>query len=151
MESGGFQFEQEFIESLRCIPMLVRMKLDTCGVKLKLTHWHRFSRTERRTLVTMPCDTPDTIVAYRQHLQGLVTHYTGQPAKEMEVPDHSPWLETAVPESVKHQATVHRLEISTDAWRGLTPAQRFALIKLSRPSHENRNFMPALQEFGLAD
>ncbi|MEO1637429.1 MAG: nitrate reductase associated protein, partial [Cyanobacteria bacterium J06631_9] len=25
----------------------------------------------------------------------------------------------------------------------------FALIKLSRPSHENKNFMPAVTEFGL--
>ncbi|MBE9065475.1 nitrate reductase associated protein [Leptolyngbya cf. ectocarpi LEGE 11479] len=151
MESGGFQFEQEFIESLRCIPMVVRMKLDTCGVKLKLTHWHRFSHPERQTLVTMPCEHRDAIAAYQQYLQGLVTHYTGQPAKEIDVPDHPAWLETAVPASVKHQATAHRVEISTDAWQGLTPAQRFALIKLSRPSHENRNFVPALQEFGLAD
>lgn len=151
MESGGFQFEQEFIESLRCIPMVVRMKLDTCGVKLKLTHWHQFSHTERQTLVAMPCDTPDAIAAYQQYLQRLVTRYTGQPAKEIEVPDHPPWLEPAVPESVKHQAVAHGLEISANAWQGLTPAQRFALIKLSRPSHENRNFVPALQEFGLAD
>jgi hypothetical protein len=31
----------------------------------------------------------------------------------------------------------------------LSPAQRFALIKLSRPSHENHNFLPALKEFEL--
>ncbi|NEQ62650.1 MAG: nitrate reductase associated protein, partial [Moorea sp. SIO4A1] len=31
----------------------------------------------------------------------------------------------------------------------LTPIQRFALIKLTRPSHENKNFLPALKEFQL--
>ncbi|MDA0674030.1 MAG: hypothetical protein O3C67_10055, partial [Cyanobacteria bacterium] len=34
---------------------------------------------------------------------------------------------------------------------GLIPLQRFALIKLSRPGHENRNFLPACQEFGLGN
>ena len=54
-----FKFEADFVESLRCIPMQVRMKLDTCGVKLKLTHWHQFSQQERQTLVEMPCLTDE--------------------------------------------------------------------------------------------
>ncbi|MGB0562374.1 MAG: nitrate reductase associated protein, partial [Spirulinaceae cyanobacterium] len=41
--------------------------------------------------------------------------------------------------------------ISLTQWQALRPDQRFALIKLSRPGHENRNFLPAMQEFGLAD
>ncbi|ESA33214.1 chp02664-containing protein [Leptolyngbya sp. Heron Island J] len=151
MESGGFQFEQEFIDSLRCIPMVVRLKLDTCGVKLKLNHWHQFTQTERQELVAMPCDTVSGIPAYRQHLQALVTRYTGQPAKEIDVPAEPPWLQADVPEQVQMQAATYNLKITGDAWQSLTPGQRFALIKLSRPSHENRNFMPAMQEFGLAD
>lgn len=149
MESDGFQFEQEFIDSLRCIPMVVRFKLDTCGVKLKLEHWHRFTQAERQELVSMPCDTPAAIAAYRKHLQALVAHYTGQPAKEIEVPEHPPWLASAVPAQVQQKAASHDLTVSDRAWQGLTPAQRFALIKLSRPSHENRNFIPAMTEFGL--
>ncbi|NEQ49180.1 MAG: nitrate reductase maturation protein NarM [Leptolyngbya sp. SIO3F4] len=151
MESSGFQFEQEFIGSLRCIPMLVRLKLDTCGVKLKLNHWNQFTQAERQALVAMACDTPESTLAYRQHLQNLVTHYTGQPAKEIEVPEQLPWLDPAIPEEVKQQAMVHNLQITSDAWQALMPAQRFALIKLSRPSHENRNFVPAMKEFGLAN
>ncbi len=151
MESGGFQFEQEFINSLRCIPMGVRLKLDTCGVKLKLNHWHQFTQAERKTLVTMPCDTKEHIAAYQQHLQGLVVHYTGQPAKEIEVPAQPQWLELTVPDQVQQQAADHNLTITSDSWQALTPGQRFALIKLSRPSHENRNFIPAMQEFGLMD
>ena len=150
MQSGGFQFEQEFIGSLRCIPMLVRLKLDTCGVKLKLNHWNQFTQAERQTLVTMTCDSPETAAAYQQHLQGLVTRYTGQPAKEIEVPAQPLWLEPLPPEELKQQATAHNMTITEPDWQGLSPAQRFALIKLSRPSHENRNFMPALKEFGLA-
>ena len=149
MESGGFQFEQEFIDSLRCIPMGVRLKLDTCGVKLKLKHWHQFTQAERQTLMTLACETQASILAYKNHLQSLVTHYTGQPAKEIAVAAEPPWLGAAIPEQVKQQAVDHNVNISGDAWQSLTPAQRFALIKLSRPSHENRNFIPAMKEFGL--
>lgn len=34
-----FAFESDFVDSLRCIPMVVRYKLDTCGIKLKLPEW----------------------------------------------------------------------------------------------------------------
>jgi hypothetical protein len=54
-----FQFEADFVDSLRCIPMQVRMKLDTCGIKLKLTHWHQFTQQERQALVEMPCTTAE--------------------------------------------------------------------------------------------
>ena len=35
------------------------------------------------------------------------------------------------------------------AWGELTELQRFALIKLTRDSHDNVNFVPAMREFGL--
>jgi hypothetical protein len=35
-------------------------------------------------------------------------------------------------------------------WSALTRLQRFALIKLTRDSHDNVNFAPAMSEFGLA-
>ena len=38
---------------------------------------------------------------------------------------------------------------SQAAWRGLDELQRFALIKLTRDSHDNVNFVPAMREFGL--
>jgi hypothetical protein len=41
------------------------------------------------------------------------------------------------------------VDLHTQQWSQLTPLQRFALMKLSRKGHENKNFYPALQEFGL--
>ncbi|NET53376.1 MAG: hypothetical protein F6K09_33390 [Merismopedia sp. SIO2A8] len=61
-----FQFEADFVNSLRCIPMQVRFKLDTCGIKLKLIQWHNFNQQERQALVEMPCTTPAEIQAYRE-------------------------------------------------------------------------------------
>jgi hypothetical protein len=145
-----FQFEQDFVESLRCIPMMIRLKLDTCGVKLKLVHWTQFNADERQSLLEIPCSTPDEIENYRQFLQNLITQKTGQPATEIAIASNPPWLDSeTIPESVQSKATETGLTLTQSQWRSLTPIQRFALIKLSRASHENHNFVPALQEFGL--
>ena len=145
-----FKFEDDFVQSLRCIPMQVRLKLDTCGVKLKLDHWNELSLDERQGLVDMPCESSMEANAYRIHLQELVVRYTGEPAKDLEIAANPPWLDaTAVPADVLEKAQALEIAISADQWASLTPLQRFALIKLSRPSHENRNFLPAAQEFNL--
>lgn len=145
-----FQFESDFVGSLQCIPMQVRMKLDNCGVKLKLVHWNQFDRSQRQALVDMPCQTETEVKVYGEFVQDLVKEKTGQPAKELAVDPHPPWLSTdAVPDSVQTKAKEHQVNISLKRWAELNPAQRFALIKLSRPSHENKNFMPALQEFNI--
>lgn len=145
-----FQFESDFVDSLRCIPMQVRMKLDTCGVKLKLSHWNQFSQQERQVLIDMPCTTAEESQAYRQFLQQLVVAHTGTPAGELTVDPHPAWMDaTAVPPEVQEKAQEFGVTLTLEQWVALTPAQRFALIKLSRPSHENKNFLPALKEFQL--
>jgi hypothetical protein len=145
-----FQFEADFVGTLQCIPMLVRMKLDNCGVKLKLAHWNQFSQAEREALVDLPCTTPNQCQTYRKWLQNLIIAKTGQAAKELAIESNPLWLnETNIPDSVQTKAQEHHLSLSLEQWSNLNPAQRFALIKLSRPSHENKNFIPALQEFGI--
>jgi hypothetical protein len=56
---------------------------------------------------------------------------------------------TTIPASIQEKAQEVGTALTTQQWAALTPAQRFALIKLSRPSHENKNFLPALKEFQL--
>lgn len=148
--SDFFQFEADFVESLRCIPMQVRFNLDTCGIKLKLSHWHQFSQEERQTLVALPGNTPEDIQRYRQFLQELAIARTGVPASELPIDPHPDWMDAAViPMTVREKAREFGVAIASQQWAALTPLQRFALIKLSRPSHENKNFLPALQEFNL--
>ena len=145
-----FEFEADFVESLHCIPMQVRLKLDTCGVKLKLVHWNQFNQQERQTLLSMPSTNEQESQAYREFLQNLVIEKTGKPAQELVVDSNPPWLEESIiPEKVQKKATEIEVNISLEQWANLTPLQRFALIKLSNPSHENRNFYPALKEFNL--
>ncbi len=130
--------------------MQVRMKLDTCGIKLKLSHWHQFSQQQRQILVSMTCITPEETRIYQDFLQNLIVEKTGSPAKDLPIDPHPPWMQTAtIPLEVQEKAAEFEVEITKEHWRELSNLQRFALIKLSRPSHENRNFLPALKEFNL--
>jgi hypothetical protein len=145
-----FQFEADFVDTLRCIPMQVRYKLDTCGIKLKLPHWNQFDTSERQQLVEMPCATESEIQAYRAQLQQMVQAHTGELPADLPIESY-PWLETdVIPESVQTQAQSVGCSIPLAKWADLSPLQRFALIKLSRSQHENKNFLPALREFHLA-
>ncbi|MBE9222202.1 nitrate reductase associated protein [Cyanobacterium stanieri LEGE 03274] len=145
-----FQFEADFVESLRCIPLVVRMKLDTCGVKLKLDHWHQFTLEEREILVNKPCKTSSEAMEYANFLQDLVHSKTGNYAKNLEIDSHPLWQQKDnIPPQILEKAQEFDLKLNINQWNNLSDLQRFALIKLSRPSHENRNFLPALQEFNL--
>lgn len=148
-ETMFFAFEADFVKSLRCIPMQVRYKLDTCGVKLKLQHWHQFDEGERRALVEMPCQGASEIAAYRDVLRRLVRDRTGEYPKDLPVEADPPWLADKLPETVREKARSLDVRISDRQWGSLSAIERFVLLKLSRPSHENRNFIPALQEFGI--
>lgn len=148
--SQFFQFEADFVESLRCIPMQVRFKLDTCGVKLKLHQWNQFTQTDREILVTMLCQTPEEIQSYHNFLHQLIKERTGETATDLPVDSQPEWeINNAIPNAVIEKSVNEKLTLQVEQWATLSPLQRFALIKLSRSSHENSNFMPAMREFGL--
>ncbi len=147
-----FKFEDDFVTSLRCIPMSVRYKLDTCGIKLKLAHWNQFPQDVRLQLVEQPTTTSTEIQAYRTLLYNLAEQYTDIPLKDLPIDQNPAWMdETTIPETVQQKSEEMKVNISQLQWQKLTPLQRFALIKLSRPSHENHNFLPALKEFNLIE
>jgi hypothetical protein len=145
-----FQFEADFVDSLRCIPMQVRLKLDTCGIKLKLPQWNRFSTEARASLVSLSCETDEEIKAYRDVLKQLVFQTTGEAASELSIDPEPAWNNTiAIAASVQAKAQELGIELTLPQWAALTTKQRFALIKLSRSTHENHNFLPALKEFNV--
>lgn len=150
MSENYFEFEQDFVESLRCIPMIVRYKLDNCGVKLKLSHWHQFNPSIRKDLVDKPCSTSEEIKTYRAWLHQLVIDQTDAPPKDLPVEQNPAWMdETKIPDIVQEKSQEVGIKLELEQWKNLTSLQRFVLIKLSRPSHENRNFLPAVEEFKL--
>ncbi len=142
-----FQFEADFVESLRCVPMHVRLKLDTCGVKIKLSHWHHFSYAQRQKLIDLPCDRPAEIVAYKEFLLNLISPDLGS---EMLIHVDPIWEDgDRFPPEVLKQAESSQVSVTLEQWSSLSSLQRFVLTKLSRSHHENQNFIPALIEFEI--
>ncbi|WGV28072.1 nitrate reductase associated protein [Halotia branconii] len=145
-----FKFEADFVNSLRCIPMHVRYKLDTCGIKLKLSDWNQMTQAEHETLVELPCTTEVEVKLYQEYLQQLILERTGTPASKLPIEYYPAWMNSStIPVSLQKKAQEIGVNLTLQQWQALNPLQRFALIKLSRPGHENKNFPLALAEFHL--
>jgi len=146
-----FDFEDDFVRTLRCIPMCVRFKLDRTAIKLSLRQWSRFTLADRQVLRRTPCDSPAEVEFYRQRLIGLVALRSGEVAKALLDPAPTSWKDPEAPAAVVAMAAERGAgELAGEAWRSLSDLQRYALVKLTRDKHENANFAPALVEFGIA-
>jgi hypothetical protein len=150
-DKGYFNFEGDFVEeNIRCIPMIVRFKMDAAGIKLKLSEWSKFSREERVELAIKPCNNAEEAVIYNNFLAGLIKGYTNTEATVLPVDSHPAWANlNEIPELLQQKAKEFNWEVTKEQWSGLTNLQRFALTKLYRPGHENKNFPKAMKEFGL--
>jgi hypothetical protein len=147
-----FDFEADFARDLRCIPMVVRFKLDRCSVKLSLRQWARIGATQRFALADRPCDTMNEVTAYRNELLRLIDACdAGEPVLLPENNLARYWSDTSTVSAriAEMIAALGLPPLTVSAWAGLSTLQRFALLKLTRPGHDNENFLPAMREFGL--
>lgn len=150
IEIRFFAFESDFVDSLRCIPMIVRYKLDTCRVKLQLSEWAKFSFAEKDQLAELPCHSEAEIGAYADVVNALVWKYTRNTPSLLRMLDPA-WTQPHVPLEVREKVQEWNCPaITAGQWMRLDLLERFALVKLSRSGHEGRNFPRALAEFGLA-
>lgn len=146
-----FQFEKDYAGALYCIPMVVRRKLDLCGVKVSLKQWNRFDLGEREQLVAQSCETPNEVDDYGRYVSSVIENRTHEPPKLLERDAGTEWNDTkSVPQRVVAYSIERDVRPPTVAqWAALTPLQRFSIFKLTRPGHSNENFEPAMREFGL--
>lgn len=146
-----FKFEEDFVEeNIRCIPMIARFKLDASGIKLKLKEWSTISEEERINFSEYPCSTIHDIDTYRRYVIKVILFRTGMVAQEMPIDQDPTWANrNKIPDSVLQKLDSLNATLTVSKWEQLTDLQRFVLVKLSRPSHENRNFPIALKEFEL--
>jgi hypothetical protein len=145
-----FQFEGDFQEAMQCLPMAVRFKLDQCGIKISLKEWSKLGDEDRRALLASPASSTDERWQYSARTRDLIQARTGEVPAALEIPANPPWNNAQeVPADVADKAREENVPLGPEKWAALTPLQRFALIKLSRPRHKNDNFVPACTEFGL--
>lgn len=130
--------------------MIVRFKLDACGIKLKLAEWSRMTVADREYLASAPCgNTDEETGVYRENLTALIAQRAGNTPTIMQITEHPAWSRlNAVPEIIRTKLR-DKASITTEQWQRLSDLQRFALVKLSSESHESKNLPRALREFGL--
>jgi hypothetical protein len=148
-----FHFEEDFMEdNLRCIPMIVRLRLDTVGIKLPLRLWSRLNTAERTLLAALSCNSVREQTKYKNVLLTFGRKYSNEPLAVLSVAANADWnRDDCIPGTVREKFIQSGREINPEQWMSLSVLQRFALVKLSRPGHESKNFGKALAEFGLSD
>ncbi|WP_336516398.1 nitrate reductase associated protein [Pollutibacter soli] len=146
-----FLFEEDFVEAgMRCIPMIVRFRMDLAGIKLKLAEWVKFSVEEKVMLALRGTNTSLEILEYRKMLESMILKHTGKPATQLEVSLNPAWKDIQqIPAILVSRAEEFGFYLSIDQWQCLTDLQRFALLKLLKEGHENKNFPRALAEFEI--
>ena len=146
-----FGFEADYARSLCCMPMIVRYRLDVCRIKLALRDWQRFCLETRARLILDHNDEPSACRGYRRTLLvAIVDEARSRPVRLTQRASEV-WAEPTLPPSVRQYADDKGFALDgSRSWRDLTVLQRYALCKLTRVGHENRNFGAALVEFGLS-
>lgn len=146
-----FEFESDFVATLRCVPMAVRFKLDRVRIKLTLRQWSKLDRKDRDELLQLPCRSESEVVGFRRRLAQMIQLRSGEALRELAAEaDDTLSVSSTVPLQVRAFAVGRNLTPPTDRqWDSLSELRRFALLKLSRENHDNVNFEPAMREFGL--
>ena len=146
-----FLFEDDSGDPRACLPMAVRFKLDTAGIKLHLEDWAQISEEERRALLAWPCASQSDVAEFAERITSLLKSRTGRAPDVFAPADRPEWLDPErLPEAVHARAAALGVTLSLAHWAGLSPLQRFALVKLSRPKYDPEKLRPALEEFGAA-
>ena len=132
--------------------MIVRFKMDNAGIKLKLAEWSKFNVFERKELALKQIETKDELELYQDFLSSLIYKYTANAPTLLEINPNPEWANlTIVPKILNEKSKEFNWIITKAQWSALTTLQRFALLKLCRPGHENKNFPKAMREFGIVN
>jgi hypothetical protein len=142
-----FAFEAEIYQSLNCLPMAARRKLDRLGLKISLEQWQRLSRGERLMICHAPATMPDECDALKLFIDEVAVARSGSPPrplsdegrKEAEPPPQPP-------PSLIANAQAAGIAVTSSQWEQLDGDERYALVKLGGSARPSHNFKAALEE-----
>src|SRR5690349_6037564 len=142
-----FSFEAEIYESLSCLPMAARRKLDRLGLKVSLEQWQQLSRAERLMICHAPASAPDECEVLGSFIHEATLARSGFPPTALSDQSRkAAESATEPPATLVANANALGVALTTREWNQLDDDERYALIKLggvARPSH---NFKAALDE-----
>ena len=141
-----FQFEAEVYESLSCLPMVARRKLDELGIKIGFDDWGQLSRGERLMICHAPIASEDERGALRYFIDEVMTRHGGKLKELPESKRQGLKPPAAVPPRLVESAQADGIALTQDAWSGFDDDQRYVLIKLG-VEKQSHKLQAALAEF----
>jgi hypothetical protein len=144
-----FVFEGDIHDSLECVPLSVRRKLDLAALKISLEGWQSLSRPERLALCHLPVDTPEELDVYREVLRGACER--GCVAlKKLDDPDAEArtWNALHVPPGLAARLSDLDVTLGDADWVSLDEESRYALLKLAHPKRNPLKLHALLVELG---
>jgi hypothetical protein len=145
-----FAFEGDIHDSLECVPLSVRRKLDLAALKISLQGWQRLSRAERLTLCHLSVDSEQERNIYREVMLAFCER-AAVPLRELEDANAATraWNAPSVPPAVALCLGELGGALTDGAWRSLDEERRYALLKLSDPKRNLVKIRALLLELGL--
>ena len=142
-----FQFEAEVYESLSCLPMAARRKLDQLGIKVSLEQWQQLGRGERLMICHAPTASPEEAEALRIFINEVMLAKCGTKPKDLpEEKRQGAKPPASAPALLVENARASGVALTQAAWAALDDDQRYALIKLG-VEKQSHNLKAALDEF----
>ncbi len=147
-----FRFEDEIYESLSCLPMAARRKLDALGIKISLAQWEQLGRGERLMICHALSGSEEERDALRTFIEEATVVRTRSPPKTLpEDVRLSACPPAHLPDLLARNARAIGIELDDTAWAAMDEDQRYALIKLGDTEKPSHNFEAALEEFLASD
>ncbi len=142
-----FDFEDEIVRTLACVPMAVRRKLDRVGVKVSMEQWQALSQADRLAICHLPSGSREECEVLETFVREAVERQSGSKPAELSAEQRA----TADPpdkppaEVVEH-ARANGVALGPYEWSRLDEDERYALVKLGGNSTPKKFFPAALKE-----
>jgi len=145
-----FKFEDEMHESLQCVPMAVRRKLDRVGLKIGLEQWKSLDRGERLAICHLPVASSEECDALGVFIREAMKRRFGvEPKSLTDAQRASAEPPASPPARVIAHARASGFDLNAACWSRLDGDERFALMKMGDAETPSHNLAAALKEFGV--
>jgi hypothetical protein len=136
-----FEFEAEMYETLSCVPMTVREKLDRAAIKISHQQWLALELSERQMIRELPVDTDQQLSELSALINRFVRERCGATPSMMSSEQQLaafPSLE--LPTNLAANARALGLELSQDCWALLNQGRTLCLDEIGRRASRQAQF-----------
>lgn len=145
-----FKFEDEMHESLQCVPMAVRRKLDRVGLKIGLEQWKSLDRGERLAICHLPVASAEECDGLSEFIREAMQRRFGvEPKVLTDAQRASADPPASPPDRVVKHARAQGFDLSDAVWTRMDADERFALMKMGDADTPSHNLAAALKEFSV--